>query len=43
MFCIDKFRNENGDMRVRHIREFRRRAEEQLKKVIGSNASIDSL
>ncbi|TBU41481.1 hypothetical protein BD309DRAFT_965177 [Dichomitus squalens] len=42
-FCLDKFKNEDGDTRARHIVEFRRRAEEQLKKVVGPDASIDSL
>ncbi|KAI0363201.1 hypothetical protein BV20DRAFT_1031704 [Pilatotrama ljubarskyi] len=42
-FCLDKFKSETGDQRARHIAEFRRRAEEQVKKVIGPETSMDGL
>ncbi|KAM5539724.1 hypothetical protein V8D89_006537 [Ganoderma adspersum] len=42
-FCLEKFKNEGGDKRARHVAEFRRRAAEQLKAILGPDATIDSL
>ncbi|KAI0357870.1 hypothetical protein OH77DRAFT_1422004 [Trametes cingulata] len=42
-FCLDKFKDESGDKRARHITEFRRRAEEHIKRVFGPEATIDGL
>ncbi|PIL29300.1 transporter [Ganoderma sinense ZZ0214-1] len=42
-FCLEKFKNEDGDKRARHVAEFRRRAEAQLKTILGPDATIDSL
>ncbi|KAI0753222.1 hypothetical protein C8Q80DRAFT_500959 [Daedaleopsis nitida] len=42
-FCLDKFKNENGDKRARDLVEFRRRADVQLKKVLGPDASVERL